>query len=131
MFDEGTMSTVVEKKGAAIRYWEKRRIAYNLALVPGAFLGWGICGAVSGGVGDEAKIGTVGLLMLFLLSAVGANICYSVAYALEFLFLSEAEESLWTKRGRTLVFLGGCILAFCLAVAGGRYIAFLQYSWVR
>ena len=125
------MSSLAEKKKIAVSFWEKRRLVYNLMLVPAAFLGWGIYGAVSAGVDDQARMGTVGVLLLFLLSALGANICYSTVYALEFIFFSNADDSFWTRRGRTLVFFAGCAFAFGLAIVGGRNIAVLQYSMVR
>jgi len=116
-----------ENKKTAVRYWERRRIIYNLLLIPPAIFGWGIAGAVSAS-GDEKGMGTLGVLLLFFSSAIGANICYSLAYVFEFLFAGSGR-SFWPKPGRTIVFICGCAFAVFLAMLGGRNIALIQYSY--
>ena len=124
------MSTSPEFKRKAIRHWEKRRIAYNLILVLPALFGWGVGGSVPASVGDRAYLGFVGVSLLFILAALGANVCYSFVYALEFLFLTEEEGTKWERFGRRAVFVGGCLLGVVLALFGGRNIAFIQYSGI-
>ena len=60
------------------------------------------------------------VLPLFALSALGANICYSFAYALEFLFGSDDAASRWMRYGRTTAFVTGLyLLCFSRLLAGG------------
>lgn len=117
------------RQKTAIRYWERRRIAYNLLLVPPALLGWGLGGAVGGAAGDHAAVGIGGLLLLFMLSALCANICYTFSYALEFLLLSANDDGAVLGNFRTVAFYSGCLFSVPLALIGGRNIAFIQYSF--
>jgi len=121
------MSSTLDQKNQAIRYWERRRPAYNLLLVLPALAGFLLRGEVPAGVGDQVKVGMVGIVVLFALSAIGANICYSFAYVLEFWLLTESGHPFWTKRGRSLVFVAGCLLAVSLAFVGGMQIAIIEY----
>jgi hypothetical protein len=61
-------------------------------------------------------------------SALGANVSYSVGYALEFLFGSDDPESNWLKQGRTLSFISGLLLAMLLALIGGSNIANMEWN---
>ena len=109
-------------KHTAIRYWERRRIFYNLALVPPAFVGYVVtAGFIYATDPDAAHYGRV--LWLFVLSAFGANVCYSFAYALEFLFGSDDPASWWLRFGRSVAFYAGVVFAMLLALFGGRDIA--------
>ena len=110
----------------AIRYWERRRIIYNLALIPPSLFAYMIMAGVSY-VGDPHKTHYGLVLFYFALSAVGANICYSFAYALEFLFGSDDSTSRWLRFGRTTAFVGGVVFAMLLAFIGGRNIALIEY----
>jgi hypothetical protein len=112
---------------AAIRYWERRRIIYNLALIPPAFFGWIVCAGVSAAVGDRQSLGSGSVLNLFVISAIGANICYSFAYALEFLIGHNGSKTWWLRWGRTVALLLGILLGMFLALLGGRNIANLEY----
>ena len=67
------------------------------------------------------------IVPLFVLSAIGANICYSFAYALEFLFGSNDPTSGWMRYGRTTAFVSGLVFAIFLALIGGHNIA--QMEW--
>jgi uncharacterized membrane protein YedE/YeeE len=110
----------------AVRYWERRRIIYNLALAPPAFLSYGITDNFNY-VGDSHPFHYAYLILLFGLSALGANICYSFAYVLEFFLGSEEPTSRWLRFGRGTVFVGGVLFAMLLALAGGWNIAQLDY----
>jgi hypothetical protein len=114
-------------KQTAIRYWERRRIVYNLALIPPALFGYVITAGILY-VGDPHETHYWLLLLLFALSALGANICYSFAYALEFLFNSDDPTSKWIRWGRTVAFAGGILFAMLLALAGGWNIAQFEFS---
>src|SRR6476646_10713003 len=80
----------------AVRYWERRRIVYNLALVFPACLSFAFADTMNW-MGDPHTIHYRYVLMWFALSAVGANICYSFAYALEFFFGSDDPTSSWLR----------------------------------
>jgi hypothetical protein len=113
-------------KRKAIRYWERRRIIYNIALVPPALLSFLFFDNLNW-VGDSHQIDYGYLLVWFGLSALGANVCYSFAYAFEFLFGSDDRESWWMTYGRTVMLVGGVLLAMLLALIGGHNIANLDY----
>jgi hypothetical protein len=114
-------------KHTAVRYWERRRILYNLALVPPAFFGYMLtAGVIYVGDPHETHYGYVGSLLV--LSALGANICYLFAYAFEFLFGSDDPASRWLRFGRTTVFVTGVLFAMLLALIGGRNIAMMEFD---
>jgi hypothetical protein len=120
------MSDFPTYKRTAVRYWERRRVIYNLALVPPAFFGYMLTAALAY-VGDPHPTLYRLLLFWFFLSAVGANVCYSFAYGLEFLFGSEDPASRWLRFGRTTAFVGGVLFAMSLALVGGRNIAMMEF----
>ena len=122
------MSPTSDQKKAGIRYWERRRIAYNLLLVPPALGGWFLRGVIPACVGDEMKVGFVAIALLFAMCAIGANVCFSYAYVLEFWVLTDTDDQFWKKRGRSLVFAGGCLIGFVLAFIGGMQIAVIEYN---
>ena len=113
-------------KRTAIRYWEKRRIVYNIALVPPALLGFLFSDNLNY-VGDPHRIDYAYVSMWFALSALGANISYSFAYAMEFLFGRDDPVSWWMMYGRSLIFVGGVLSAMLLALIGGYNIAVMDY----
>lgn len=116
-------------KKTAIRYWERRRIFYNLALILPTLFGYGLFAGVSAGVGDQRHLSPGVVIVLFLVSAIGANVCYSFGYALEFLFGSDAPESRWLRFWRPLLIVLGTLFAMLLALVGGRNIAAMEYSF--
>jgi hypothetical protein len=120
------MRDYITFRRTAIRYWERRRIIYNLALIPPALLAYLFTDTMNW-VGDAHPILSWFLLFWFALSAIGANICYSFAYVLEFLFGSDDPTSRWLRFGRTTAFAGGILFAIILALIGGRNIAIMEY----
>ena len=110
----------------AIRYWERRRIIYNLALLLPAWFGYGFTDNLNW-VGDPHETHYSYIVPWFALSALGANICYSFGYALEFLFCSDAPTSRWMRYGRTKAFVGGLLFSVLLALIGGRNIADMEW----
>ncbi|MFM2295935.1 MAG: hypothetical protein RLZZ350_2348 [Verrucomicrobiota bacterium] len=111
----------------AIRYWERRRIIYNLALMPPSLVGYAVASTVVF-AGDLPKMHYVFLWFWLGLAALGANVCYSFAYALEFLFRSDELDSSWPELGRPAVFIGGTLLAMLLAGLGGVNIANMEFN---
>jgi hypothetical protein len=113
---------------AAVRYWERRRIIYNAAMVLPAFLGFAFTDTMLW-VGDPHPIHYSHILPWFAASALGANICYSFAYVLEFLFGSDEPASGWLRSGRTTAFVGGVLFAMLLALIGGHNIPLIQWNY--
>src|SRR5262245_37642257 len=112
---------------STVRYWERRRIIYNVALVLPALIGYGFADTLNW-VGDEHTIHYAYVIPLFLVSAVGANVCYSLAYAAEFVFASDNPISRWVRFGRSTTFVCGVLLAMLLALVGGRNIADMEWD---
>src|SRR5439155_15645848 len=117
-------------KHTAIRYWERRRIIYNLLLAPPSLCAYFLLSDHSAGVGDRERFGIGTVTFLFLANAAGANICYSMAYALEFLIGSDEPDSCWSNSGRTGVLIAGILFAMLLSFWTGRNIAIMQYSFM-
>ena len=113
-------------KRAAIRYWERRRIVYNMALVPPAFFSYMLCAGVFS-VGDKTEVYYGFVLLMFGLYALGANLCYSFAYVLEFFFGSDDPDARWVRVARPAVFAAGLVFAIILALIGGRDVALLEF----
>jgi hypothetical protein len=116
---------------ASVRYWERRRIAYNVLLAVPAFLGWGFGGALSAAVGDKDKLSAFTILLLFALGASAANICYSFVYVFEFVFASDDPKNRWNAQGRPAVFVFGTLVSILLALVAGRNIGIAQFSGIR
>jgi hypothetical protein len=117
-----------DERKAAVRYWETRRLLYNLLLVPSALAGWFFRGVLSASVGDHEKVGLVGIGLLFLGYCLAANICFSAVYALEFFFGSAEASTIWKTKGRLMIFLAGSVLGFVLAFFGGIQVATFEYA---
>jgi len=113
---------------SAVRYWERRRIIYNLALFPPSIAAY-VLGAGILSAGDSMDLHPYFVLMLFIFSALGANVCYTFAYALEFIFWNADPTSRWHRFGRPFAFASGVALAMLFAVIGGRNIAVLEYQF--
>jgi len=113
---------------SAVRYWERRRIIYNIALVPPSFFSYMLAAGVIS-VGDERPLHHYYVLFLFIVSALGANICYTFSYALEFLFGSDDPESRWLRLGRSAAFCSGLVFSILLSLVGGRNIAFMEFYY--
>jgi len=101
---------------------------YNVALVLPGWFGFAFTDTINW-VGDPHTIHRFYVLAWFALSAVGANICYSFAYGLEFLFGSDDPTSYWLRFGRTSAFVAGILFAMLLALVGGYNIAQLHWDY--
>jgi hypothetical protein len=108
----------------AIRYWEWRRLVYNLALIGPAIAGYLPLAGISAGIGDPQHPGKVACM--FAMAALGANVCYSFIYAFEFICGSDDPESPWLSFGRNLAFISGTIFAMVLAFGGGQSISIME-----
>ena len=115
-----------ELRTSIIRYWEKRRIVYNLALVPPTLFGYLPLASWLAFFGDRTPLRNTLVALCFFTAILGANLCYSFCYVLEFFLANEDPESAWLRR-RKAVFVAGTLLGMSLAWFGGRNIAFLEY----
>ena len=115
-------------KNAALRYWERRRVVYNLVLIPPSLIAYmlmaGLCYA-----GDPHETHGLYVSLLFALSALGANVCYTFAYAVEFLLGNTNPTSRWMRFGRASVFAAGMVLSVLLALIGGHNIALMEFYY--
>ena len=117
-----------EIKQSATRFWERRRLYYNLGLVLPALFGYSMGATAAARHGLVRESGTEIVILFFVLWAIPANICYTFAYALEFLFGSESAESRWLRPGRTVAFVCGTLLAMLLAVFGGSDVGWMVFG---
>jgi hypothetical protein len=120
--EEKTNVDFAEFRRTTFQYWEKRRLWYNFFLLFPAFLGY-FPAIVSGAVGDPNFLGTAGILGLWLLCFIGANICFTFIYALEFMFAAQKPSGAWFTGGRALCFVLGTLFAMVLAFISARNIA--------
>jgi hypothetical protein len=93
----------------SIRYWEPRRLLYNLVLLTLAVVCWGP-GMLSGRVIDFFA----GVLVL-LAFAIPANLLYCTAYPVDLALQLTPWRGSWT-RCRWLLFLCGTALASAIAI---------------
>ena len=101
----------------AFAYWEKRRVIYNVLLVPPSLLAWQMSSELTYHIDDQtpARLTDLPVLLALVGLWIGANLCYSFVYALEFLFLAESPSKFWPKPGRTIFLFLGCLLGMWLA----------------
>ncbi|HXX00517.1 MAG TPA: hypothetical protein VEJ00_04835 [Candidatus Acidoferrales bacterium] len=92
---------------AAIRYWEPRRIVYNLVLAAVVAVYYLICLPSS-----RHALTTDSILVLFLL-AVLANVAYCAAYVVDIFAQMSNFRDLWLS-GRWIVFVVGMAFAAVL-----------------
>lgn len=91
----------------AIRYWELRRIPYNLILAA-VVIAWLVANRANL---HEALLWPA-ILALFVMAAL-ANVLYSVAYCLDVFVQYSSFRDLWHRR-RWMLWLGGVLLAVAL-----------------
>jgi hypothetical protein len=106
----GSATTFAETFGDAIRYWESRRFAYNLALaaVFAAWLGW---------APHFGPFTSQDLFALFVLALL-ANACYCAAYAVELVMKHLHLWQSWQNK-RWILWLAGTLFALVL-----------EYYWI-
>ena len=104
----------------ALRYWEPRRIAYNLLLTT-VVLGWLILTWPH----FRPALNLQALLLLFVL-AVLANACYCTAYLIDIPLQYSSFRSIW-RRWRWGLWLTGTLFA---AIVANYWIADEIYPYV-
>jgi hypothetical protein len=102
--------------GDAISFWEKGRIAYNVVLV---LL---VLGLLTVG-GRIAKAPLTDWLLLAIL-AVGANLCYSLAYIPDLFVQASTHRAAWRRWGRPALWVVGTIASACAAALFGSSLFF-------
>lgn len=114
----------------AVKYWERRRWVYLAILVPPTL--WAYLGAseFSAAIGDRKVISDFQVVCLFAMCFVGANICYTFAYAVEFLFFLCAKSEVTVTTGRTLVFVLGCLFGVVCAAGIARDIYLMEFGFL-
>lgn len=90
----------------ACRYWEMRRLPYNLALAA-VFVAWLVFGPPLGPVARQD------LLALVVLALI-ANVLYCAAYPLDIAFGRTAWSAAWRRYGRAALWSLGTVLALAL-----------------
>lgn len=91
----------------ALRFWELRRIPYNLVLVA-VVIAWAVTAR------SHFHLPLWGAcLILFVLAAV-ANVLYSVAYCVDIFIQRSSFRDLWRRR-RWILWLAGMLLAVAFA----------------
>lgn len=120
-------SDFLEMRKSAIRYWERRRWVYLAFLVPPVIAGYFLTGEVLASF-DKKFLSNIMVLLIFTVGFVNANIAYSFAYVLEFIFIGTSRYASYTSIWRPLLFAAGCILGVILAFMASRSIAFAQYT---
>jgi len=107
--------------GDAIRYWEPRRIAYNLVLTA-AVLAW----IVWTWPHFRPALTSHSLLLLFILAAL-ANLCYCAAYLADVPMQYSPFRAFWQRRRWGLLLIG-TVRALVIA---NYWIADEIYPFVR
>ena len=107
--------------GEAVRYWEPRRVVYNVALA-GVVVAW----LVATWPHFRPALNLQSLLLLIILGLI-ANVCYCAAYLVDLPLQSSAMSTMW-KRWRGGLWLLGTLLAILLA---NYWIADEIYPFVR
>jgi hypothetical protein len=92
-----------------IRYWELRRIWYNAALVL-LVVGW-----IVGTWPHFQPALTLDSLGKMIILAVIANVCYSTAYAVDFVVQASTYSPAWRRRWRAVLWIAGTLFALLVA----------------
>lgn len=92
----------------AIRYWELRRVVYNLALAAVV-----VALAVAFRARIESRM-SFELLLALVVLAVLANLCYCAAYLVDLPMQLSSHAGIW-KRWRWLLWMSGVLFGMALA----------------
>jgi len=106
--DEGFVTRASAFVADAIRYWEPRRVVYNIAL--GAI----VVGHVAARWPDSRSRLTVDVLLGLFFLAVLANVCYCAVYVADLFVQFSGLREFWAK-GRVAVLIVGTAFAGVIA----------------
>jgi len=101
----------------AIRYWEPRRVAYNLVLAAVVLAHFGINYPAS------TNVFSINLALVLFLLAVLANVAYCAAYVVDIFAQSSDFRQTWLKY-RWIVFATGLVFAGILT----HFFTFSMFS---
>jgi len=118
---------VTSAKQQAIQYWERRRWVFLALLIFPTVLFYFATSEIPAGIEDRWMMSDSEIFIGFLFAFIGANICYSFAYVVEFFFFGGPRYSGYVERGRTMWFVLGCAFGMILAAGTARGIAFAEY----
>jgi hypothetical protein len=104
--DSGSMCQTVS---GMIRYWELRRIWYNVALSV-LVIGW-----VVGTWPHFQPALTLNSLGKVVILAVLANVCYSTAYVVDITVQASTYSPAWRRRWRAVLWIAGTLFALLVA----------------
>ena len=93
-----------ELAAEAIKYWEPRRLVYNLVLAVVVFFYFALAWPKS-----KSFLSLNSVLALFLLAVV-ANVCYCAAYVVDMFVQLSSVRAIWLQK-RWLLFLLGMMFA--------------------
>lgn len=102
-----------ESVHAAFRYWEPKRLLYNLILA--AFTIVISFQEIAEVVYFDPSIQVLGLLMVMVSFCLIAHVCYSVVYVPDVILQRTPFSELW-QRYRWMLFTGGTLFA-CICAA--------------
>jgi hypothetical protein len=89
----------------ALKYWEPRRIIYNLALAAV------VVGHVVADWPKSRDALTLNVLLMFFFLAVLANVCYSVVYVIDLFVQFSGMDEFWAKGRIALLIIGTAFAA--------------------
>jgi hypothetical protein len=92
----------------ALRYWEPRRVIYNVALATV------VLGHVAVGWPESRDTLSLNVLLGFFLLAVLANVCYCAVYVMDLFVQFSGLREFWAK-GRIAVLIIGTAFAAVIA----------------
>jgi hypothetical protein len=115
----------------AIRYWERKRLWYNAALVVPTILGFGLASVAIVLDDRPIRVGLGGILFALLLLIVAANLAFCLVYAFEFLWVGRGRPTPRLQFDRRVVFVVGLLVAAALAFIGGVNLAYLSVLGFR
>ena len=104
----GFVNRASEYVADALKYWEPRRVIYNLVL---ALV---VVGHVIAGWPDVGSKLSVNLLLAFFFLAVLANVCYCAVYLVDLFVQFSGLHAVWAK-GRVVVLTIGTAFAAVIA----------------
>jgi len=122
-----TKNMTTDYRKQAIKYWERRRIFFNIIILIMFLATWPISRAFTAGSDDKipAQLSDPIVIIHIAISFLICNIGYSIVYALEFFFYTPESGAFWPSRGRFLIFCAGC---FFVVIASGPHFSALEQS---
>ena len=105
MPDDGAPRAFVDLAGDALRYWEFRRLFYNLVLLVVVAVEF-----LAAGPRAQAAL-TLDLMVFFFIMAVFANVAYCAVYVVDLFVQFSRLRSVWRQWRWTLLLIGTAFAA--------------------